>query len=260
MIEVTSAELSQWLGIYFWAFVRLLALFATAPLLSESNITNKVKIGLALLCTLLVSPHLSVEPTPIFSVAGVWLLLKQILIGTALGFTMQLVFAVFRLAGEIIGMQMGLSFATFFDPSSGASTFVLSRFFYVFAMMLFLVFDGHLWLISLLADSFYLIPIDATPVNGEVFFAIARAGSLIFINALMISLPLITFLLIINMAMGFLNRISPQLSVFVIGFPVTLAVGILMLGLMMPLLSPFSEHVFSEFFDLVAQIIRQFVQ
>lgn len=259
MIEVTSAELTYWLGQYFWAFVRLLALIATAPLFTEKGIDSKVKIGLAFLCTMLVAPHLTVESTPIFSVPGVWLLIKQILIGIALGFTMQLAFAVFRLAGEIIGLQMGLSFATFFDPSSGANTSVLSRFFNVFAMLLFLVFDGHLWLISLLADSFHLIPINQELINSNIFLSIAQTGGLIFINGLMLALPLITFLLIINISLGVLNRMAPQLSVFVIGFPVTLTVGILTIGLLMPLFAPFSEHVFSEFFDVIAMLIKEFI-
>ncbi|QTF07976.1 flagellar type III secretion system protein FliR [Brenneria izadpanahii] len=259
MIEVTSADLTYWLGQYFWPFVRLLALIATAPLFNEKGIDSKVKIGLAFLCTVLISPQITIENTPIFSVPGVWLLIKQVLIGIALGFTMQLAFAVFRLAGEIIGLQMGLSFATFFDPSSGANTSVLSRFFNVFAMLLFLVFDGHLWLISLLADSFHLIPINQGLINSNIFLSIAQTGSLIFINGLMLALPLITFLLVINISLGVLNRMSPQLSVFVIGFPITLTIGILTIGLLMPLFAPFSEHIFSELFDVIAMIIREFL-
>ena len=68
-------------------------------------------------------------------------------------------------------------------------------------------------------------------------------------NGLMLALPLITLLLTLNMALGMLNRMTPQLSVFVIGFPLTLTVGIISLGLIMPLLAPFTEHLFGEFFD-----------
>ncbi|MCG8708900.1 flagellar type III secretion system protein FliR [Brenneria sp. 4F2] len=259
MIEVTSGELTYWLGLYFFPFVRLLALIATAPLFNEKGIDSKIKVGLAFLCAVLVAPSLAVESTPIFSAPGIWLLIKQVLIGISIGFTMQLAFAVFRVAGEIIGLQMGLSFATFFDPSNGTNTSVLSRFFNVFAMLLFMVFDGHLWLISLLADSFHLIPINADLVNSSIFLSIAQTGGLIFINGLMLSLPLVTFLLIINIALGVLNRMAPQISVFVIGFPVTLTIGILTIGLLMPLFAPFSEHLFSEFFDSIAMVISEFI-
>ncbi|MBJ7220416.1 MULTISPECIES: flagellar biosynthetic protein FliR [unclassified Brenneria] len=255
MIELNSQSYAEWLVQYFWPFVRLLALVATAPILSEREINFRVKIGLSLLITFLIAPHIEFNPTPIFSAAGFWLLLQQMLIGITLGLTMQLAFAIFRHAGEVIGLQMGLSFATFFDPSGGPNMPVLARFLNLLAMMLFLTFDGHLWLISLLADSFHTLPIGGGPLNANVFLSIARAGGIIFINGLMLALPIITLLLVINMALGILNRVSPQLSVFVIGFPVTLTVGILTIGLLLPLIAPFAEHVFGEIFDLLANIL-----
>lgn len=78
---------------------------------------------------------------------------------------------------------------------------------------------------------------------------------MIFMNGLMLALPLITLLLTLNMALGMLNRMTPQLSVFVIGFPLTLTVGIISLGLIMPLLAPFTEHLFGEFFDRLAEVL-----
>ncbi|RLM27214.1 flagellar biosynthetic protein FliR [Brenneria alni] len=255
MIEFDSQSYSEWMVQYFWPFVRLLALVATAPVLSEREINFRVKIGLSLLITFLIAPHIEPNSTPIFSVAGIWLLLQQLIIGITLGLTMQLAFAVFRHAGEVIGLQMGLSFATFFDPSGGPNMPVLARFLNLLAMLLFLTFDGHLWLISMLSDSFHTLPIGSGQLNANVFLSVARAGSIIFINGLMLALPVITLLLMINLALGILNRVSPQLSVFVIGFPVTLTIGILTIGLLLPLVAPFAEHVFGEVFDLLANIL-----
>ncbi|WP_016614531.1 flagellar biosynthetic protein FliR, partial [Yersinia pestis] len=181
--------------------------------------------------------------------------IQQILIGVALGVTMQFAFAAVRLSGEVIGLQMGLSFATFFDPSGGPNMPVLSRLLNILVTLLFLSFDGHLWLISLLADSFHTLPIQFAPLNGNGFLTLAQSGSMIFMNGLMLALPLITLLLTLNMALGMLNRMTPQLSVFVIGFPLTLTVGIISLGLIMPLLAPFTEHLFSEFFDRLAEVL-----
>ena len=115
--------------------------------------------------------------------------MQQILIGIALGFTMQFAFAAVRTAGEIIGLQMGLSFATFVDPASHLNMPVLARIIDMLAMLLFLTFDGHLWLISLLVDTFHTLPIGGNPVNSNAFLALARAGSLIFLNGLMLALP-----------------------------------------------------------------------
>jgi flagellar biosynthetic protein FliR len=257
MINVDSSQLVFWISQLFWPLARVLALIMTAPLLSEKAISKKVKIGLGVMITYALVPSLPPTNVTLFSVGGFWLLIQQILIGIAIGFTMQFAFAAVRTAGEVIGLQMGLSFATFFDPASRLNMPVLARFLDMLAMLLFLSFNGHLWLISMVADSFHTLPIGGDPVNGNAFLALTKAASLIFLNGLRLALPLITLLLILNLALGLLNRVSPQLSVFAIGFPVTLSIGIIFISLMMPLLAPFCEHLFSEVFDLLASVLGE---
>jgi flagellar biosynthetic protein FliR len=159
--------------------------------------------------------------------------------------------------GELIGLQMGLSFATFVDPGSHLNMPVLARIIDLLAMLLFLSFNGHLWLISMLVDTFHTLPIGENPVNSNAFLALTRAAGLIFLNGLMLALPIITLLLTVNLALGLLNRMAPQLSVFVIGFPLTLTVGILLMSLLMPLIAPFCEHLFGEIFNLLADIVSE---
>ncbi len=260
MLTLDSNQLMLWVGQFFWPLVRLLALFSTAPIFSERAVSKKVKIGLAVMITWLLAPQLPPTNVTLFSVGGFWLLIQQILIGIALGFTMQFAFAAVRMAGELIGLQMGLSFATFFDPGSRLNMPVLARFMDMLAMLLFLSFNGHLWLISLLADSFHILPIGGDPLNANAFLALAKAGGLIFLNGMRLALPLIILLLTINLALGLLNRVAPQLSVFAIGFPVTLSIGILTIGILMPLLAPFCEHLFSEVFDLLSDILSELPQ
>ncbi|MDR7342870.1 flagellar biosynthetic protein FliR [Pantoea alhagi] len=260
MLTLDSNQLMLWVGQFFWPLVRLLALFSTAPIFNERAVSKKVKIGLAVMITWILAPQLPPTNVTLFSVGGFWLLIQQILIGIALGFTMQFAFAAVRMAGELIGLQMGLSFATFFDPGSRLNMPVLARFLDMLAMLLFLTFNGHLWLISLLADSFHTLPIGGDPLNANAFLALAKAGGLIFLNGMRLALPLIILLLTINLALGLLNRVAPQLSVFAIGFPVTLSIGILTIGILMPLLAPFCEHLFSEVFDLLSDILSEMPQ
>ncbi|HFR6801125.1 TPA: flagellar biosynthetic protein FliR, partial [Shigella flexneri] len=222
MMQETSDQWLSWLSLYFWPLLRVLALISTAPILSERSVPKRVKLGLAMMITFAIAPSLPANDVPVFSFFALWLAVQQILIGIALGFTMQFAFAAVRTAGEIIGLQMGLSFATF---------------------------NGHLWLISLLVDTFHTLPIGSEPLNSNAFLAPTKAGSLIFLNGLMLALPLITLLLTLNLALGLLNRMAPQLSIFVIGFPLTLTVGISLMAALMPLIAPFCEHLFSEIFN-----------
>ncbi|BCQ34327.1 MULTISPECIES: flagellar biosynthetic protein FliR [Erwiniaceae] len=257
MILFDSSQLLFWISQLFWPLARVLALIMSAPLLNEKSISRKVKIGLGVMITWVLVPSLPPTTVTLFSVGGFWLLIQQILIGVSIGFTMQFAFAAVRTAGEVIGLQMGLSFATFFDPSSRLNMPVLARFLDMLAMLLFLSFNGHLWLISMVADSFHTLPIGGEPLNGNAFMALTKAAGLIFLNGMRLALPLITLLLTLNLALGLLNRVSPQLSVFAIGFPVTLSIGMVFISLMMPLLAPFCEHLFSEVFDLLATLLSE---
>lgn len=257
MIQLTSDQWLHWVSLYFWPLLRILALIATAPILSEKSVPKRVKLGLGVLIAVIVAPSLPATDVTIFSGNALWLALQQILIGTLIGFTMQLAFAAVRTAGELIGLQMGLSFATFVDPGSHLSMPVLARIMDLLALLLFLTFNGHLWLISALVDTFHTLPVGGNPLNANAFMALTRTGGLIFLNGLMLALQVITLLLTLNLALGMLNRMAPQLSVFVIGFPITLTVGIILMAALMPLIAPFCEHLFSELFNLLADIIGE---
>ncbi len=259
MLTFDTHQLSLLVSQFFWPLIRVLALLATAPIFRQKYISAKVKVGLGVMITFLIMPSLPGVAVPLFSVAGLWLAIAQILIGSAIGLTMQCAFAAIRLVGDIIGLQMGLSFAIFFDPSGGPNMPVLARLLNLLAMLTFLAFDGHLWLISMLADSFHTLPITVSPLNSAGFFVLAQTGSLIFMNGMALALPLITLLLTLNLVLGMLGRMTPQLSIFVVGFPLTLSVGMLVVGLLIPMLVPLFEYVFAEMFDRLAEILRAMV-
>lgn len=150
---------------YFFIMVRLGALLHVAPIFGEKSISPRLRACLALLTAILIGGTLPDAQVGLYSWEGVWVMAKQVIIGAAMGLTLQLLFAAVRMAGEIIGMQMGLSFATFFDPGAGNSP-VISRFLNLLVMLLFLVFNGHLWLLALLAESFQVLPVNATPLHA----------------------------------------------------------------------------------------------
>src|SRR5690606_18704477 len=122
MVELSFAQLQMWLALLLWPFVRLAAFITAAPLLGHSSIPNPVKIGFALLLSIVVSSTLPPLPdVPVVSWAGVGIIVEQLVIGLSMGLVMQIVFSVVQAAGEFIGLQMGLAFATFFSPDTGAN-------------------------------------------------------------------------------------------------------------------------------------------
>lgn len=259
IFEVTSGQLDGWLVAFLWPFVRMLALISAAPVFSEKAVPRSTKVALAALLTLLVAPTLGAMPSvPVVSAGGFWILLQQVLIGTAMGFSMRLVFAMVQAAGEYVGLQMGLSFASFFDPTSGGNTMVISRILNVVAMLVFLTTNSHLTLLSTLVESFSVLPIADAPLLAGGWYTLVLSGGQIVASGLMLALPLIATLLTINLAMGILNRVSPQFSIFAVGFPITLLAGIGMLQLLMQYMAPFLMPRFTAGFLSMLEMLQRF--
>ena len=257
VFSVTSEQLSVWIVAFFWPFVRMLALISTAPLFSEHAVPRTAKVGLAALLAIVIAPTLGALPSvPLVSAGGFWILIQQVLVGAAMGFSMRLVFAIVQAAGEYTGLQMGLSFASFFDPTSGGQTMVLARLLNVMAMLIFLALDGHLTLIMTLAESFGVLPIADAPLTAGGWYLLASAGSQIFSGGLMLALPIVATLLTLNLAMGILNRVSPQFSIFSVGFPVTLLAGMGMLQILMQYLAPFLAPRFAGGMEFILQFLQ----
>jgi len=205
----------------------------------------------------MIAPMIGPIPAiPPGSLAGLWIIGQQLFIGIAMGLTMRLLFAAVQTAGEFIGLQMGLSFASFFDPSNGTNTAVLSRLFNMIAMLTFLALDGHLLILGALLHSFEALPISQTPLDPKGWGNLLDWSRVIFVSGLLLALPLIVSLLTINLAMGILNRAAPQLSVFSIGFPVMLIIGLLILTTVLPNSSPFLESLFESGFRAMDSVVN----
>ncbi len=168
---------------------------------------------------------------------GLIILIQQILIGLAIGFTMKLMFSAVELAGELVVLTMGLSFANFFDPNSQSEASSVSQLFGSLALMVFVSSSLHLTLLASLDDSFTTLPISATPIGTGPFKVVAMMGRRMMAVGLQLVLPIIAALRVTNLALGMLTKAAPQLNLFGIGFPITLAAGFLMIGLVLPYLA-----------------------
>ncbi len=247
MITFTSAQLDLWIATFIYPLVRILSLAATAPFLSSAGIPRRVRLVFGIALTVAIIPILPPMPAvPPASGVGLWILAQQILIGVGMGLSMRIIFTAIDMASAIIAFQMGLGFATFYDPLSTAQTSVVSNFLTLLATVLFLSLNGHLIYISVLAQSFTAIPVSSTSLHPSSWHFLAALGGKIFSAGLLLALPVIVMLMITNLALGILNRAAPQLNLFAIGFPITLALGFVSLILMMNYLAVPLERLFNE--------------
>jgi len=254
MITVSAAELDAWLAGFLYPFFRILALMAAAPMFAHRSVPRRVRIGLALLLTLLVAPALpAYEPVSPFSAEGVLLVVQQVLVGGALGLAVHVAFAAVGLAGDMVGLQMGLSFAAFVDPVNSEQSPIIGSFLTMTLMLVFLAINGHLLIIAALVDSFTTVPPTITGVRWVDAWRIAETGASLFAQGLTVALPVIGAMLLTNLAFGILTRTAPQLNLFAVGFPVTLIVGLLVLLLGLSHQVPVFENVISRSVELFAR-------
>ena len=255
MISITTAEFYALMTAIIWPLSRILALIATAPILGNPSLPVRTKLGLALLITILIAPSLDslpqVDPS---SGEGLLILAQQVIIGSAIGFTMRIIFVAVEAAGELIGLQMGLGFATIVDPQSTSQVPLIGRFLGVIASLAFLAIDGHLIMIALITQSFSTLPIGNTGLSAISFNQIAYWGQEIFLSGLQLSLPVLAALLITNITLGVLSRAAPQLNIFAVGFPLALAVGWLVLAIALPYFTPVLERMIYDGFNMMMEI------
>jgi flagellar biosynthetic protein FliR len=252
MLTVSSIQLNAWLAAFFWPFFRILALFAASQFFGARGIPASAKIGTALALTVLIAPLLPPMPShiPPASARGLLILGQQLMIGYAMGMTMRLAFTAMEMAGHIAGLQMGLGFATFFDPQNSTQVPILGQFLGVMAMLLFLALNGHLMVISALVESFNTLPVGSQAALAS-WKALVLAGSNIFTWGLVMSMPVLAALMLANVALAVLTRAAPQLNIFAVGFPITLALGLIVLSLSLPYFLP----LFSGMMEYSIQIM-----
>lgn len=254
MISVSAAQLDLWMASFLFPLARVMGLIAAAPVFSNRAFVMRARLALGLLITFAIVPTLPPSGLSVGTWPGTMALVQQMLIGIALGFTIRIVFAAVDLAGELIGLQMGLGFAMFYDPDNASQSPVIAEFLGLMATLIFLSINGHLMLLAVLGNSFEWWPVgaDLFPANG--WLAIARWGSTVFSAGLMLALPLIAALLVVNIALAVLTRAAPALNLFAIGFPVTLIAGFVMLMLSLSFIAPAMQRMFEYGLETVAQL------
>ncbi|PKO68648.1 MAG: flagellar biosynthetic protein FliR [Betaproteobacteria bacterium HGW-Betaproteobacteria-14] len=257
MISVTDAQLDAWLAAFLFPLARILGLIAASPVFNNAALSARIKLAIGLAITFALAPALPAFPQVApASWAGLAILVQQGLIGIALGFTMRLFFAGIDLAGELIGLQMGLGFAVFYDPQNAAQLPIVAEFVGLLALLIFLALGGHLMMLSLLAESFIVLPVGASSFHVAGWETLLRLGATIFSIGVLMALPLISALLIANVALGVLTKVAPQLNLFAVGFPLTLMAGFIMLALTLPYFAPALERLFGDGYGAAIAVMR----
>jgi flagellar biosynthetic protein FliR len=227
-VEILEALLQNELALSVWPFFRIAGVVMVAPVFGARLVPPRVRLAMSIAATYALAPLVPALPPFSLSLASGFTVAQELLIGVAMGFCLQMIFDALIIAGQTIAMSMGLGMATMIDPQRGISVPVVSQFFVIMGMLVFLALGGHLATVRLIADSFEILPI-GRPLGDNGLWAVATYGTEMFAGALRIALPAATALLVANIAFGVMSRAAPSLNLFAVGLPAGLLVGFLLL-------------------------------
>lgn len=253
-MEFSFSDLNQYLQSILLPFFRIGALFLTMPVIGTRVVPARVRIITAALVTFVIMDVIPIQPAAeLLSLPMLGDIGAELLVGGTVGFVFQVVFQCFVLAGQIIAVKIGLGFASMNDPVNGVQTTVVSQFYLVAATLLFIVFDGHLVLLELVVESFWVIPFG--DYSAIEFYAVAGLGSWLFTTALLMCISLLTALLLVNLAFGVMSRAAPQLNIFAVGFPLTLTLGMILIYMGLESMLSYFERIAADGFMFVRNLI-----
>jgi flagellar biosynthetic protein FliR len=214
-------------------FARVGAMVMLLPGFGESNIPVRVKLGIALLLTLIILPlHRAAYQVDLTSMSSLGVLMvHEIIIGVVLGATARVTLSALAVAGSVIAQQLGLGFVTAVDPTQGQQGLLIGNFLSILGITLLFATDTHHLVIAALNESYRIFSPGEIMPTGDVAALATRAFAAAFKIGMQLSAPFLVFGLVFNIGLGVLARLMPAMQVYFVGVPLSILVGFLILAL-----------------------------
>ncbi len=243
MPEITAEQIER----FIFVFLRVGAIVTTMPVFGSGPAPVRVKSGLSLMIAFLMLPFVDIPAPPqelpllILGMAG------EVMIGAIIGFAGRLIFAGVQLSGQLVGFQVGFAIVNVFDPVTSSQVSITAQLQYLFAVLLFLAIDGHHVFLTAIADSYRIVLPLGFGFSGGLAQEIAGMVKDIFVIGIKAGAPPVVALLMIDIGFGLIARTVPQMNILIVGFPVKIAVGLICMGLALPLVARLMGSIFWGF-------------
>ncbi|MGB2044209.1 MAG: flagellar biosynthetic protein FliR [Porticoccaceae bacterium] len=253
-MDLLVAEVVERFYMLLWPMIRISAFLLAAPFFSIRSVTVRIRVLLALLLTWMIYPLTSWPALDPFSAVGLKEILNQVFIGVLMGLILQVVNASLVVGGQAISASMGLGMANMVDPNMG-NVPVISQFLIVCSTLLFLGLGGHVLVITMLLESFKLLPIGDMIGTQKLLQLVVQWSAMIFLGAVLLAMPILVSLLFINLGLGVITRAAPALNIFAVGFPAMILAGIILLAMSMNSIGFRIQWLWRQGFETLSQAL-----
>ena len=230
--------MSYWLDefhIFLLILLRVSALLIVAPIFGHRLFLARAKVGLAVMVSMVIFPIVDRFDVPVGFLPYAVMMVGEVIMGLVIGYAVLLLFIGIQFAGQLAGLQMGFGIVNVIDPASHDQVSIIGQFLNILAILLMLTLDGHHIILNGLMTSFDAVPLGGVVLKALVAHKMIALTAEVFVIAIKVSAPIMIALFLISTAMGVLARTVPQMNVFIVGFPVQLAVGMSVLMATLPL-------------------------
>ena len=235
---------------------RIGGIVAAFPMLGGRTVPAQIKIALVVMLGVALSPLIRLPPMSRDAIEMTAGLASELLIGLVIGLAVRLVFGALEVAGDLLGTQMGFGAVQLLDPMTAQHSSVISEYFRIIAMLVFLSLNAHMVVVAAIVSSYDTIPPFGARLSPALGEEVLQLSQHMFVTALQLSAPVLVVMLLINVLLAMLGRAVAQINVFVLSFPLTIAGGLLVLGLALPYTVTLFEQEFMGLHDTIERLLR----
>ena len=246
--------------LFLLIFVRVSGIFIFSPLFSSQNVPNPLKLGFSFFVSILLTTTLNVDYLSSIETNYVLLIIKELMLGLIIGYVSYAFFSAFYVLGQIVDMEIGFGMVNVIDPQNKVQVPVMGNFYYILAFLVFLMVNGHHIVIRALIESYELVPIGKFYINEGMTYKLIEILGKTFSLGFRISSPIVVVMLLIDILLGVLSRSMPQMNVFVVGMPLKIIVGLLIIAISIPAFYALTGKVFDGMIEDIYFILKSFVK
>jgi len=242
---------------FFWILLRISIVLFFLPMFGARGLPTMWKVALSMVMAGVFSLAHSSPPPPTSNLTYFVLALgSELLLGIVLALGVRFLFASVQLAGQFLGFQMRFNMASVMDPQTGGRSSVMAQFLYLFMVLIFFSVDGHHIFIRALSYSFEVIPPGSFELSASIVGGLVKVSNQMFVLALKLAAPVMIGLFLSNLCLGIVARTVPQVNILMVGFPLNIGLGMILLGLTMSSLAPFFVSIVKSMGQVLMMILQ----
>jgi flagellar biosynthetic protein FliR len=235
---------------------RIGGIVAAFPMLGGRTVPHQIKIALVVMLGIALSPLIRLPQLSQDAFEMTAGLASELLIGLVIGLAVRLVFGALEVAGDLLGVQMGFGAVQLLDPMTAQHSSVVSEYFRIIAMLVFLSLNAHMIVVGAIVSSYETIPPFGARLSPAIGEEVLQLSQHMFVVALQLSAPVLVVMILVNVLLAMLGRAVVQINVFVLSFPITILGGLLVLGLSLPYTVSLFEREFIGLHDTIERLMR----